>query len=111
MTDGAALRVAWVTGAGKGIGRALAKRLAEDGWTVAASARTQEDLASLEAECPSEAVRGFPLDVTDAVATGTVIERIESQLGGLDLAVFAGTQCALWPDPGARCAQLLTGDA
>ncbi|HTM76871.1 MAG TPA: SDR family NAD(P)-dependent oxidoreductase [Devosia sp.] len=34
-------KLAWVTGAGSGIGRALAERLAEAGWRVAVSARTQ----------------------------------------------------------------------
>jgi NAD(P)-dependent dehydrogenase (short-subunit alcohol dehydrogenase family) len=62
-------RVAWITGAGKGIGRALAKRLAEADWTIAASARTREDLASLEAQCPQGRVHGFVLDITDVPST------------------------------------------
>jgi NAD(P)-dependent dehydrogenase (short-subunit alcohol dehydrogenase family) len=32
--------VAWITGAGTGIGRGLAQRLVHDGWDVAVSART-----------------------------------------------------------------------
>ena len=88
--------VAWVTGAGKGIGRALALRLAAAGWSVAASARTEEDLASLEAACPSRRITGFPLDVTDAAGTEAVVAQIETRLGRLDLVVLnAGTHAPM----------------
>jgi NAD(P)-dependent dehydrogenase (short-subunit alcohol dehydrogenase family) len=88
MTDTA--RVAWVTGAGKGIGRALALRLARDGWTVAASARTANDLVRLAAEHPL--IHAFPLDVTDAGASQRVCAEIAARLGPIDLAVLnAGT--------------------
>ncbi len=88
--------VAWVTGAGKGIGRYLALRLAAEGWPVAASARTEEDLANLEAACPSRRITGFPLDVTDAARTEEVVARIEAHMGPLDLVVLnAGTHAAM----------------
>jgi len=84
-------RRAWVTGAGSGIGRALVQRLAADGWQVAASARTGEDLATLAAGAPGQIV-AFPLDVTDKVATVDAATAIEAQLGPLDLVVLnAGT--------------------
>jgi NAD(P)-dependent dehydrogenase (short-subunit alcohol dehydrogenase family) len=84
-------RVAWVTGAGTGIGRALARRLASEGWNVAVSARTVQDLDSLAAENPNR-MRPFPLDVTDAGAAADAVDRIEAQLGRIDLAVLnAGT--------------------
>ena len=60
-------RVAWVTGAGKGIGRALALALAAEGWRVAVSARTAEDLTAVAADgrpAPSRA----DLNVTDPAA-------------------------------------------
>ncbi len=79
--------VAWVTGAGSGIGRALAKRLAEDGWTVAASARTARDLDSLAAEVPGR-ITSFLLDVTDEKAAAATGARIEATLGPVELAVF-----------------------
>jgi NAD(P)-dependent dehydrogenase (short-subunit alcohol dehydrogenase family) len=86
------LRIAWITGAGKGIGRALALRLVADGWIVAASARTEADLDSLVASCPPGAVVPFPLDITDAVATARTVEAIEQRLGLPDLSVLnAGT--------------------
>ncbi|MDH3239637.1 MAG: SDR family NAD(P)-dependent oxidoreductase [Alphaproteobacteria bacterium] len=92
MTDAPGPQVAWVTGAGKGIGRAVARRLALNGWTVAASARTAEDLASLAADCPPGAVHGFPLDVTDLAMSQSTVQLIERQLGEIELAVLnAGT--------------------
>ena len=79
--------VAWVTGAGSGIGRALAKRLAVDGWMVAASARTAHDLDALAAEVPGR-ITSFQLDVTDERACAKTVERIETSLGPIALAVF-----------------------
>jgi NAD(P)-dependent dehydrogenase (short-subunit alcohol dehydrogenase family) len=55
-----------VTGAGKGIGRATAKLLAQRGGRVLALSRSAEDLASLEAEIGS---RSFSVDLADATAT------------------------------------------
>jgi len=85
-------KVAWVTGAGKGIGRALAKRLAEDGWTVAVSARTEKDLVTLADDFPDGRVHSFPLDVTDLCMTEATVKKIEQAIGTPDLVVFnAGT--------------------
>ena len=80
-------RVAWVTGAGTGIGRALAKRLAENGWLVAASARTARDLDSLAAEVPGR-ITSFQLDVTNEAACTAIAEQIAASLGPIDLAVL-----------------------
>jgi len=78
---------AWVTGAGSGIGRALARRLAQTGWAVAASARTARDLDTLAAEVPGK-ITAFQLDVTDAAACVETARQIEAALGPVDLAVF-----------------------
>jgi len=78
---------AWVTGAGSGIGRALARRLAQTGWMVAASARTARDLDTLAAEVPGK-ITAFQLDVTDAAACAETARQIEAALGPVDLAVF-----------------------
>lgn len=80
-------RIAWVTGAGTGIGRALAKRLAQSGWIVAASARTARDLDSLAAEVP-ERITAFQLDVTDEQACVATAAAIAASLGPIELAVF-----------------------
>lgn len=83
--------VAWVTGAGTGIGRALALRLATDGWVVAISARTVSDLTTLAAELPGR-IYAYPLDVTDADAVVRVTQSIIAERGSIELAVFnAGT--------------------
>ena len=55
-----------VTGAGKGIGRATAKRLAHYGAKVAAVSRSKADLASLEADIGS---RSLAVDLADEAAT------------------------------------------
>lgn len=81
------MRAAWVTGASSGIGRALALRLAREGWTVAASARNAEALAHLAAEMPGS-IRAFPLDVTDAEAVSATVAAIEAALGPFDLAIL-----------------------
>ncbi len=86
--------VLWLTGASAGIGRALALRLARDGWRVAASARRDGELAALQAEAhglPGE-VRPYPLDVTDATAVAACVAAIEREMGPIDLAILnAGT--------------------
>ncbi|HWA18657.1 MAG TPA: SDR family NAD(P)-dependent oxidoreductase [Devosia sp.] len=78
---------AWITGAGSGIGRALAKRLADQGWDVAVSARTASDLDSLVAEAPGR-IWAFVLDVTDSAANRSVVDDVERTLGPLDLVVL-----------------------
>lgn len=87
MAEAQSKGVAWVTGAGTGIGRGLAKRLAQDGWTVAASARTAHDLDSLAAEVPGR-ITAFQLDVTNEKAADATGKGIEAALGPIDLAIF-----------------------
>lgn len=87
-------RAAWITGAGKGLGRAVAVRLLERGWTVAVSARTEADLATLADEAGAVAGTAVPfaVDVTDEAAMMTTAAAIEERIGPLDLVIFnAGT--------------------
>ena len=89
-------KIAWITGAGKGIGRALSKRLADEGWTVAVSARTPEDLLALAPECEPGRIRCYTLDVTDPLLAEETVRQIESDLGPIALAVLnAGTHVPL----------------
>ena len=80
-------KTAWVTGASTGIGREIALQLAAAGVKVAASARSPDKLAAL-----GSGIVSIPLDVTDADACREAFNRVESELGGVDLVVFgAGT--------------------
>ncbi len=92
--------VAWITGASSGIGRALALKLAQEGYTVAATARTLSKLESLRDE--ASGLQGhivlFPGDATDAGAMEEMVSVIGRQCGPIALAVFcAGTYA---PMPG-----------
>jgi short-subunit dehydrogenase len=85
-------KTVWITGAGKGIGRALAKLMVQEGWVVAATSRTKEDLLSLVNECPLDKVIAFPLDVSNHKKTISTVRAIEKKLGKIDLVILnAGT--------------------
>jgi NAD(P)-dependent dehydrogenase (short-subunit alcohol dehydrogenase family) len=87
-------RKAWITGAGKGLGRAVAVRLLQSGWTVAVSARTESDLVTLAAEAGAldQSVVPLAVDVTDEAAMMATAAAIEERIGPLDLVIFnAGT--------------------
>ncbi|MHC4089222.1 MAG: SDR family NAD(P)-dependent oxidoreductase [Planctomycetota bacterium] len=80
----------WITGASSGLGRALARRMAADGWSVAASARGADQLDHLAESAAGLRghIRAFPLDVTDGDAVKTTVARIEHELGPIDQAVL-----------------------
>lgn len=83
--DGAA----WVTGASTGIGRETAIRLAGEGFTVYASARSADKLEELAKENSGTGkIIALPLDVTDRNAVEKAVETILLESGGLALAVF-----------------------
>lgn len=81
-------KLAWITGASSGIGRAVALKLADQGWQVAASARSIEKLEALAAERPG-VIHAYPLDVTDGQAVKDTVRNIEHSLGPVDLALFS----------------------
>lgn len=82
----------WITGAGKGIGRALALEYAARGWAVAASARTAADLDALVQEAAAKGFSGkivaFPADVTDHDALKQTFKAIAFDMGPLDQVIF-----------------------
>jgi NAD(P)-dependent dehydrogenase (short-subunit alcohol dehydrogenase family) len=82
--------VAWVVGASSGIGKAVALELAKRGWTVAVSARREEELLKIVGEASGLAGRivAFPLDVTDDAATKSVFAAIEAAMGPVALCLL-----------------------
>ena len=86
--------VAWITGAGKGLGRHVAMQLADKGWRVAASARTASDLDTLKSHCRAMPGEIIPCaaDISDESRMAELVGTIERDIGPLDLAVLnAGT--------------------
>ena len=82
-------KVAIVTGASRGIGRAVAIGLAKAGADVAVAARTASDLESLVGEIDSFGRRAvaFPTDVTDRAQIQDLVDRTLAELGGLQVLV------------------------
>jgi len=82
-------RVALVTGASQGIGRACALKLAQMGATVALAARNQEKLNQLAGEI--NAVGGktavFPMDVSDEEQIKSAFKAAITELGKIDILV------------------------
>ncbi len=79
--------VAVVTGAGKGIGRAIAIGLAEAGADVAVASRTQSDLDAVASEIEALGRRAFPLatDATDLAALERLAHETIAHLGKLTI--------------------------
>ncbi|MBZ9790533.1 SDR family NAD(P)-dependent oxidoreductase [Rhizobium sp. 3T7] len=82
--------IAWISGASSGIGRALALKLAGDGYKVAVTARDHEKLAELQAEASDlpGSIIVLDGDVTNAEDMEHVLASIEYEHGALALAVF-----------------------
>jgi 3-oxoacyl-[acyl-carrier protein] reductase len=82
-------RVAFVTGASQGIGRACALKLATEGAAVAVAARSQEKLNELVNEIAAAGGRAtaFALDVTDEEQIKSAIKAAQTQFGKIDILV------------------------
>src|SRR5687767_11366061 len=85
MTD----RVAVVTGAGRGIGQAIALGLAEVGAHVVCAARTDAEIEATAARVQALGRRGLPVrcDVTDPQQLERLAARAMSELGRIDVLV------------------------
>ncbi|KUI27852.1 3-ketoacyl-ACP reductase [Mycobacterium sp. IS-1742] len=85
MTDvSPSIRTAVVTGAGSGIGRAIATTLAARGWRVIVTDIDTAGAAATVAGLDGAAERGheaLPLDVTDAAAAGRLADDVAARLG------------------------------
>ena len=82
-------KVALVTGAGKGIGRAVALALAAEGVNVGLLARTDSDLQSLAAEIATHGVKTCSVvaDVADRAAMEAAAAQIAQELGPVDILI------------------------
>ena len=82
-------RTAFVTGASRGIGRAIALALAEAGAGVACAARAldQVEAAVAEIETAGGRARAIRLDVTSGEQIGAAVKEAEATLGPIDILV------------------------
>jgi NAD(P)-dependent dehydrogenase (short-subunit alcohol dehydrogenase family) len=80
-------KIALVTGAGSGIGRAVALSLLSQGWYVVLAGRRAEPLQALVAEALllGQSALAVPTDVRDPVSVQALFNTIEHTLGRLDL--------------------------
>ena len=86
----------WITGASSGIGKSLALKFANSGWTVAISARRENLLQELTKQ--NSNIFSFPLDVKNAKSTEKVFQNIIEEFKSLDICVF----CTGIHDPDAE---------
>ncbi|SDM24785.1 7-alpha-hydroxysteroid dehydrogenase [Oryzisolibacter propanilivorax] len=82
-------KVAIVTGAGKGIGRACAIAFAQAGADVALAARTRSDLEAVAAEIQKLGQRAISVvcDVNDEAMLDNLVARTQAELGGIHVLV------------------------
>jgi len=82
-------RVALVTGASQGIGRACALKLAQSGATLALAARSQENLQQLAAEIEAAGNKAavFPMDASDEDQVKSAFKAVLAQFGKIDILV------------------------
>ncbi len=78
-------RIAIVTGAGTGVGRAAALALAGAGWRVVLSGRRPGPLEEAAAEIGGDRSLVVPTDVTDPDSIANLFARTQAEYGRLDL--------------------------
>jgi NAD(P)-dependent dehydrogenase (short-subunit alcohol dehydrogenase family) len=87
MARGLQGQTALVTGAGRGFGKAIAKRLAAEGAAVAITSRTQSQLDGVVAEIESAGGKAFAVtaDVTDRASVARAVSATQIHLGHISL--------------------------
>jgi NAD(P)-dependent dehydrogenase (short-subunit alcohol dehydrogenase family) len=98
-------RVALVTGAGRGIGRAIAEALAAEGAKVALAARSENELKDAAAAIASRGGEAHPfaIDLFDRKASQALTQAVRDELGPIDILVNnAGIGSSASPGPVAQ---------
>lgn len=82
-------KVALVTGGSRGIGYAVCRRLSDDGYTIVAAARTEEELEALDAEFQRErrAIVCHGLDIGSANDVAALFKAVLDRFGRVDVLV------------------------
>jgi NAD(P)-dependent dehydrogenase (short-subunit alcohol dehydrogenase family) len=101
LANSPSARFVLITGAGSGIGRACAIRLANKGFRVLATVRTDADAASIEAASPGvpHPIRAVQLDVTDPASISAAAATVQSAVSddGLFALVNNAGICVVGP--------------
>lgn len=82
-------RIALITGASSGIGKACARKFAEGGYDLILTARRAEKLAELKAELEAEGtkVKTLTFDVRDAEVAETAVDSLEPEWREIDVLI------------------------
>ena len=97
-------QVAIVTGAGRGIGHAVALALARESAGVALAARTSQELAAAAATIRESGgtALAIPTDVTQDGAVEAMVEQTVAELGRVDILVTAAGVASFGPVVGTK---------
>jgi 3-oxoacyl-[acyl-carrier protein] reductase len=81
--------VALVTGAQRGIGAAIARKLGQDGFALALAARSADALRTFAGELAAEGIEAeaFPCDVSDSAQVDVLLKGVQERFGRLDALV------------------------
>jgi NAD(P)-dependent dehydrogenase (short-subunit alcohol dehydrogenase family) len=91
-------RIALVTGAGSGIGEAVARTLLKAGWAVALTGRRRERLDAVAAGFDGGRTLVYPADIADPESVAALFEAIAGRYGRLDL-LFNNAGFGIRPTP------------
>ncbi len=82
-------KVAWVTGASRGIGRGIAKAMAAEGASLVISSRNVADLSEIGGELSRQnvAVEIAAADIAEPAQVQAVVDRLMARFGRLDILV------------------------